>query len=177
MYLTIKFLFFSQNFYILLNSLQIIKNTNICVWILSKGNSRPTLVREISHIQFPKLHEINLANNQIGTIESIGHILMPHLETISFFTPFLTKGEMTWGVWSPSEKSSGLILHASQSVFICSSSGKFYLRWVIPLRVFLPVPRVCSGRRFDDWGRKMAEKSGRSSVFTQISDGVYGRLR
>jgi hypothetical protein len=62
------------------------------------GNSRPTLVREISHIQFPKLQEINLANNQIGTIEGIGHILMPHLETISFCTPFLTKGEMTWGV-------------------------------------------------------------------------------
>ena len=141
------------------------------------GNSRPTLLREISHIQFPKLQEINLANNQISTIEGISHILMPHLETISFCTPFLTKGEMTWRVWSPSEKCSGCALHVSQSVFISSSSGKFYLRWVITLRVFLPVPRVCSGRWSNVWGWKMAEKSDRSSVFPQIPDGVYGRHR
>lgn len=47
----------------------------------------PTILKEISHLHFPRLQELMLNDNGIGSVEGIYRISMPHLQEIELSTP------------------------------------------------------------------------------------------
>ena len=46
------------------------------------GNKNPTILKVISHIQFPALKDIYISGNGFGTIEQFSRIFMPSLEML-----------------------------------------------------------------------------------------------
>ena len=45
-------------------------------------NHHPTIMGDILHIRFPYLSELNLANNDIASLEGIHSLMMPNLEEL-----------------------------------------------------------------------------------------------
>ena len=59
-------------------------NLIICMYPCqySDRNNKPNIIKQLQHVAFPHLAELNIHGNEISSVEGLSRIFMPQLETL-----------------------------------------------------------------------------------------------